>query len=152
MDNPRACAPANPSAPLPRLLLVEDEPSLCLLLDELLRPEYQVEVATDGQRAWESVQRQPPDLVLADVRLRHADLDGVGLTRRLRAQERTADLLIMLLTSCNKPETLKRGFEAGADDLLLKPFHPPELLTRLRSHRRLIALRRDLMARRRSAA
>lgn len=126
---------------------MEDDPSLCLLLCELLRPEYEVEIVPDGEQAWESVRRPPPDLVLADVRLKHTDLDGGGLIQRLRSQERTAGLLIVLLTGCNKPETLARGFEAGADDFLLKPFRPPELLTRLRSHRRLIEMRRELVTR-----
>ena len=126
---------------------MEDEPSLCVLLDELLRSEYRVTVVADGERAGESVQRQMPDLMLADVRLRHAGLNGMALTQRLRAQERTAGLLIVLLTGCNKPETLLRGFAAGADDFLLKPFRPQELLARLRAHRQLIAMRRDIAVR-----
>ena len=124
VDDFRTCVQGSPATPLPRLLLVEDEPSLCALLDELLRSEYRVEVATDGEQAWESVQRRVPDLVLADVRLRHANLNGVDLTQRLRAAERTAGLLIVLLTSCNKPETLLRGFAAGADDFFAQAISP----------------------------
>ena len=142
MNGPDHPPPDGPSAGLkPRLLLVEDEPSLRQLLAELLRPEYELLVAPDGERAWELVmQSQPLDLVLSDVEM--PVLDGIELTRRLRAQAHTATVPIVLLSANNRLSTVLEGLEVGADDFLLKPFRPPELLARLRSRHRLCEMRR----------
>ena len=90
----------------------------------------------------ESVRVRSPEVVLSDVHLSRTGMDGVELTRRIRADEKTGRRLIVLLTGCKKQETLLRCLAAGADDFLLKPFHPPEMLARLRSHLRLIKWRR----------
>ncbi len=129
-----------PSLERPTLLLVEDEFSHGIFLCELLAPEYEVEVATNGEQAWAAVQRLLPDLILSDVTM--PLLDGLGLTRRLRADARTACVPVMLMTANNQREQLLQALEAGIDDFLLKPFHPLELLARLRCQRRMIALRR----------
>ncbi len=122
----------HPAHPKRRLLLAEDNYALCVFLCELLEDEYDVEVATHGGQAWAAVQRELPDIVLADLVM--PELDGIELTARLRADARTAALPILLLTACNDPETLRRILEGGADGFLLKPFRPLELLDRLRRH------------------
>ena len=129
-----------PSTRKLRLLLVEDEPSQGHFLHEVLAEEYAVELATDGEQAWAAVQRRVPDLILTDVQM--PALDGLGLLRRLRGDERTASVPVILLTADNRKETLFQALEAGLDDFLLKPFHPFELLARLRCQRRMIELRR----------
>ncbi len=130
-----------------RLLLVEDEPSLRQLLTELLRADYDLMVAPDGERAWElAVQEQAPDLVLSDVEM--PGLSGIELTRRLRALACTAVVPILLFSANNRLPTLLEGLEVGADDFILKPFRPEELLARLRSRHQLCEMRRDVVARR----
>ena len=130
----------------PRLLLVEDEPSLRQLLAEMLRAEYELVVAPDGERAWEmALDGARPDLVLSDVEM--PGLSGIELTRRLRAQERTAAVPIILFSANNRLPTLLEGLEVGADDFVLKPFRPLELLARLRSRYRLCELRREILTR-----
>ncbi len=130
----------------PRLLLVEDEPSLRQLLVEMLRDEYELTVAPDGERAWELArQGASPDLVLSDVEM--PGLSGIELTRRLRAQEGTAAVPILLFSANNRLPTLLEGLEVGADDFLLKPFRPVELLARLRSRHRLCEMRREILTR-----
>lgn len=130
-----------------RLLLVEDEPSLRQLLVELLRADYEVLVAPDGERAWEMVMRTPaPDLVLSDVEM--PGVCGIELTRRLRALDQTAIVPILLLSANNRLPKLLEGLEVGADDYLLKPFRPPELLARLRCRYRLCEMRREMLTRR----
>ena len=127
----------------PRLLLVEDEPTLRWLLVQLLHAEYELLVAPDGERAWELVvHAPPPDLVLSDVEM--PGIDGIELTRRLRAFPRTTTVPIVLFSANNRLPTLLEGLEVGADDFLLKPFRPLELLARLRSRHRLCAMRREM--------
>lgn len=130
----------------PRLLLAEDEPTLRQLLVELLHDEYELAVAPDGERAWEmAVQEPAPDLVLSDVEM--PGLGGIELTRRLRAQARTALVPILLFSANNRLPTLLEGLEVGADDFMLKPFRPPELLARLRSRHQLCRMRRETIVR-----
>lgn len=124
-----------------RLLLAEDEPSTLEFLGEILSPEYEVSAFLTGKQAWAAAQNAPPDVVLSDLHL--PDLDGISLTRKLRANAGTAITPIILLTASNKVEMLLEGLEAGADDFLLKPFRPQELLARLRSIHRLIEVRRS---------
>ena len=131
----------------PRLLLAEDEAGLRQLLSEMLRGEYELLIAPDGERAWELAVQEPSlDLVLSDVEM--PGLGGIEFTRRLRAQPGTATVPIILFSANNRLPTLLEGFEAGADDFLLKPFRPAELLVRLRSRLRLCGMRRQATTRR----
>lgn len=132
MNSSTAQSPGGSSVPRkPRLLLAEDEPSLSDFLREVLHADYEVEVATEGEQAWALAQRCPPDILLTDVRM--PGLNGIELTRRLRADARTARVPILLLTASNERDTQVQGLVAGADDLLLKPFRPQELLDGLRA-------------------
>ena len=147
--NDSAPSPHDGSEPRckPRLLLVEDEPSLRQLLAELLRADYEVLAAPDGERAWELALGGPTlDLVLSDVEM--PGLSGIELTRRLRAQASTAAVPIVLVSANNRLATLLAGLEVGADDFLLKPFRPPELLARLRNRYQLCEMRREMLMRR----
>ena len=127
----------------PRLLVVEDGAYLRQLLGEILHPDYEVVLTVDGEQAWQRAQAEPFDLVLSDVEM--PNLDGIELTRRLRALARTASVPIFLLSANNKLATLLRGFEAGADDFVLKPFRLEELLTRVRCRHRLCEMRRRML-------
>ncbi len=130
----------------PRLLLAEDDSATRDLLCKLLHSEYDVEAVATGEQAWAAAQRELPDLILSDVLL-PGGLDGISLTRQLRAAERTHILPIILVTASNEKELLLSCLEAGADDCLLKPFRAPELLARLRCHRRLVQMRWEAAAR-----
>ena len=129
-----------PAARKPRLLLTEDDPGTRDFLCEVLREDYDVQVAADGQGAWAAVQNESPTLLLADVVL--PGMDGIRLTRRLRADPRTRTLPIILLTTSHERELLVQGLRAGADDFLLKPVDAGELLVRLHAHLALIEVRR----------
>ena len=113
----------------PRLLLAEDETSTREFLHEILLAHYAVTVALDGAQAIDAAGREPPDLVLSNVVM--PGVDGIGLTLWLRANAHTATVPIILLSADNQMDTLRRGLKAGANDYLLKPFRPHEVLTRL---------------------
>ena len=114
-----------------RILVVDDVPENVRLLEAVLEAHgYDVVSATDGQARSSSSYRRSPDLVLLDVMMPQPD--GYAVCRRLRAQEETAMLPVIMLTASEGPEKTK-AIEAGADDFIPKPFNRDELLTRIRS-------------------
>ena len=110
----------------PIILVVDDEPSISEVVTIYLqRAGYQVTVARDGQAALEAIERQPPDLVVLDLMLPH--VDGLEIARRLRAQ---GDTPIIMLTARREESDRITGLETGADDYVVKPFSPQELVSR----------------------
>jgi DNA-binding response OmpR family regulator len=113
-----------------RILVVDDVPQNVHLLEAVLEPRgYDVVPATDGERALELVASARPDLVLLDVVM--PNLDGYAVCRRIRANEETAMLPVIMVTASTSERT--EAIRAGADDLISKPFDQGELLARIRS-------------------
>jgi signal transduction histidine kinase/CheY-like chemotaxis protein len=131
-----------------RVLVVDDNADMRAYLSQLLQPEYEVLLATDGQDGWETAVAQPVDLVLTDVMMPR--LDGFGLVRALRADQRTARLPIVMLTARADEEASVEGLHAGAEDYLAKPFSARQLLARVRTGVELDALREEVLAQARS--
>jgi len=112
-----------------RLLIVEDELSLQRQLADALRAEdYVVDVAGDGEEGLYYGQEYPVDLAIIDLGL--PKIDGVEMIKRLRAEGHGYPILI--LTARSRWQEKVEGLEAGADDYLTKPFHPQELLARIK--------------------
>jgi PAS domain S-box-containing protein len=128
---------AGPDAP--RVLLADDNADMREYLRRLLEPGYQVVTVTDGQAALEAVTARPPDLVISDVMMPR--LDGLGLVSALRADPRTADVPVLLLSARAGQEAAIEGLDAGADDYLVKPFSAAELLARVRTSVQLSRMR-----------
>jgi diguanylate cyclase (GGDEF)-like protein len=114
-----------------RVLVVDDDPFIARLLEiELRAAGYEVRTAVDAEKALEAVHDSCPDLVLADVMM--PNMDGYELTRRLRQDNRTATVSVILLTARGLSADKLEGFSVGADDYIVKPFDTPELLARIR--------------------
>ena len=114
-----------------RILVVDDVRENVRLLEAVLEAHgYEVVSATDGQAALELAVSAAPDLVLLDVLMPQPD--GYTVCRRLREQDETAVLPVIMLTASEGAEKT-RSIEAGADDFITKPFNRDELLTRIRS-------------------
>jgi two-component system phosphate regulon response regulator PhoB len=114
----------------PRILIVEDEEALTLLLRYNLEAAgYDVETAGRGDDADVRFKERPPDLVILDWML--PGLSGIELCRRLRARPDTKQLPIIMLTARGEESERVRGLSIGADDYIVKPFSVPELLARV---------------------
>jgi DNA-binding response OmpR family regulator len=109
----------------------DDQDILGLIAFRLERSGYTVLQAHDGEEAWEIARTQLPDLAVLDVMM--PKLDGFELTRRLRADEATRRMPIILLTARAQEDDVQRGFDAGADDYMRKPFSPQELRARVQA-------------------
>jgi DNA-binding response OmpR family regulator len=111
------------------ILVVEDEPSIAEVVSLYLkRAGYQVAVQADGVTALAALERQMPDLVVLDLML--PGLDGVELARWLRSR---GDTPIIMLTARREERDRIAGLEMGADDYVVKPFSPQELVSRVRA-------------------
>ncbi len=116
----------------PNVLIVEDEPPLVELLSyNLEKAGFQAQIARDGDEALLAVEERRPDLVLLDWMLPY--VSGIEICRRLRRNPETRDLPIILLTARGEEDDRIRGLEAGADDYVVKPFSPSELVARVRA-------------------
>ncbi|HEX5501786.1 MAG TPA: ATP-binding protein [Thermomicrobiales bacterium] len=139
-DGAAAWAPAIPEGPAGgRVLLADDNADMREYVARLLGERYAVEAVADGAAALAAARARPPDLVLADVMMPR--LDGFGLLRALRADPRTADLPVVLLSARAGEESRVEGLDAGADDYLVKPFAARELLARVGTHVTLARMR-----------
>ncbi|MBM3505255.1 MAG: phosphate regulon transcriptional regulatory protein PhoB [Alphaproteobacteria bacterium] len=116
----------------PHILVVEDESPLVEVLRYNLELEgYRVSVATDGREAIERVHGDPPDLVILDWML--PEQSGLDVCREIRRDPLVKTLPIIMLTARGEEADRVRGLGAGADDYVVKPFSPSELLARVRA-------------------
>jgi DNA-binding response OmpR family regulator len=111
------------------ILVVEDEPSIAEVVNLYLRRAgYQVQVVQDGQAALSALNEKLPDLVVLDLML--PKVDGLSITRWLRDR---SDVPIIILTARRDESDRIAGLEMGADDYVVKPFSPQELVSRVRA-------------------
>lgn len=114
-----------------RALVVEDTPEIAYLLRFILeRQGFDVDVRADGRTALQALDEAPADLVLSDVMLPY--IDGVEFVQRLRARDEWATVPVVMLTARSSENDIVRAFDAGADDYVVKPFQPDELVARLK--------------------
>jgi signal transduction histidine kinase len=142
---PSAVPPAAPTGVSgARIALVEDNADLLAYLAQELGHYYRVTPHAESAKALQSLLADPPDLIVSDIMM--PGLDGIGLARSLRADPRTAEVPVVLLSAREEVEAKLAGFEAGADDYVQKPFQLQELRARIEIHLRLRAQARELRA------
>jgi DNA-binding NtrC family response regulator len=123
-----------------RILLAEDERLLAMALcDDLTDAGYETTSVGDGLSAWKEIQRNPPHLVISDVRM--PELDGMSLLKRVRGGY--PDTAFILMTTFASVKDAVSALQAGATDYLVKPFEREELLERVRRVAELLELRRE---------
>ncbi len=116
----------------PLILAVDDEPINLQVLQNLLVPQgYRVMTAHNGSEALRSVAKERPDLIVLDVMM--TGLSGLDVARDLRRRHRLHELPIILLTARGRTSDMLAGFDAGANDYVVKPFAKDELLSRIRT-------------------
>jgi DNA-binding response OmpR family regulator len=116
----------------PLILVADDDADLrALVAYRLESAGYEVVQAVDGQQAVELAFERAPDVVVLDLMM--PKLDGYEVARRLRADERTHSVPVLLLTSRSQERDVAAGFDAGANDYVTKPFSPAELQVRVRA-------------------
>jgi len=114
-----------------RVLLVDDAKANLDILVEGLKADYKLSIALTGEMALQAAARTVPDLVLLDIVM--PGMDGYEVCHRLREVPETAEVPIMFLSSLEEVQNKTRGFEAGANDYLTKPFEMLEVKARVRS-------------------
>jgi DNA-binding response OmpR family regulator len=129
-------------AAMKRVLVVEDDPDIVELIEHYLRAEgLAVDAMGDGRRALERALQGAFDLVILDLQL--PGLDGLSLCRELRRDRRTHAVPVIMLTARGEEPDRVVGLEVGADDYVVKPFSPKELVARVRALWRRLERRDD---------
>jgi len=126
-----------------RILLADDNADMRDYVRSLFSAHYRVEAVADGVQALAAARARPPDLILTDVMM--PGLDGFGLLAAVRADHALSDVPVILLSARAGEEARIGGFEAGADDYLVKPFSARELTARVQAHLALRQARRDVI-------
>lgn len=114
----------------PRIVVADDNNDMRELLHFLLSKEFSVSLARNGAEALDLVRELTPTLVVTDIMM--PEMSGTELCEAIKADDRTSRVPVMLVSSKAENEMKIRGLELGADDYVTKPFHPKELLARVR--------------------
>lgn len=123
VENPDEDVVYNDEKPL--ILVIDDNNDILILVNELLKDDYTVILASNGKEGIKKASRFVPDLIICDVMM--PGMDGMECCARLKEEQITSHIPVLMLTACNLDEQRVKGFESGADGYLSKPF-PSELL------------------------
>ncbi|MDY7021370.1 MAG: response regulator [Cyanobacteriota bacterium] len=125
------------------ILIVDDTPNNLRVLSSILQAQgYEIRKAINGQMAIRSVQADPPDLVLLDIKM--PDLDGYQVCSQLKAMEKTRDIPVIFLSALDDVFNKVLAFQVGGVDYITKPFQVEEVLVRVQTHLTLRKLTKDL--------
>nr|CRH05717.1 Putative response regulator receiver modulated metal dependent phosphohydrolase [Candidatus Magnetococcus massalia] len=128
--------------PQPKVFVVDDTETNIDVLLETLGQDYDVSVALDGESALEDIPETTPDLILLDIMM--PGMDGYEVCRRLKADPATAEIPIIFITAKQETSDETAGFSVGAVDYITKPFSPPVVQARVRTHLQLVQAHREL--------
>ena len=122
----------NPSPESCRLLVADDEPANLRVLAETLRDLGQITIAKNGAEAIDRARAAPPDLMLLDINM--PELDGYEVCRRVRSDSRLSSVPVIFCTTLDAEENESLGFDVGGSDYVVKPFSPPIVRARVKTH------------------
>jgi DNA-binding response OmpR family regulator len=115
-----------------RIFIIDDQPSVIRLASDLLDENgYSVESATNPIKGLEAIQRNPPDLILLDVRM--PQMDGFEVCRKIKSDPKLAAIPVLILSARSNETDVAVGLEIGADDYIYKPVREKELIARVRT-------------------
>ncbi len=114
---------------LPLLLIAEDNEEMRNYISDEFSHQYRTIVADDGNAAYRAATDEIPDIIISDIMM--PGMDGLELCRKLKTDERTCHIPILMLTARNSEENTLEGLENGADDYITKPFNTPILMARV---------------------
>ncbi|MFO0586843.1 MAG: hybrid sensor histidine kinase/response regulator [Polyangiaceae bacterium] len=115
----------------PSLLLVDDEPTSLLLLNQILEDEHDIRLATSGEQALKLIEQAAPDLILLDMMM--PGMDGLSVCHLLKESPATMDIPILFVTKRASADDETRALEAGGADFIHKPISPPVVRARVRA-------------------
>ncbi len=114
-----------------KIVLAEDEPQIARLIEFKLKKEgYEVTWKENGEEALKAIKEDKPDLILLDVMM--PVMDGYEVLRRLKEDEDLKSIPVVMLTARAQEKDVVKGIDLGAEDYITKPFHPAELLARVK--------------------
>ena len=115
----------------PHILIVDDEPNIVMSLEFLMRKNgYLVGIARNGTEALAAINHMPFDLILLDIMM--PDVDGLQVCRQLRAHPDRAGTKVIFLSAKSREADVQKGYEAGADLYIPKPFSTRQLMEKVR--------------------
>ncbi|HYI08739.1 MAG TPA: response regulator [Thermoanaerobaculia bacterium] len=116
-----------------KILLVDDSATTLMMEQMVLRGQsYQIVTASNGREAVATAAIEKPDLILLDVIM--PEMNGFEACRRIRQQEATKNVPIIMVTTKGEEQNVESGFESGCSDYITKPINGAELLTKVRSY------------------
>jgi len=123
-----------------KILIVDDTETMRMAEEMMLSGEgYQISTACDGVDALEKISADRPDLVLMDIMMPR--MDGIECCRRMKANDRTSDIKVVMVTTKSEYERVKEAFAAGCDDYITKPIDKSELIGKLKDLMKFVNLR-----------
>lgn len=126
----------------PYVLVIEDNTDVLLFIKDILKSRYNILTATHGENGYETATRMVPDLIICDVML--PDSNGIEICKRIKANELTNHIPVIILTALGSEDHMLAGLESGVDNYLTKPFNPSLLELRVKN---LISTRANLIER-----
>ena len=115
-----------------KILVIDDEEDYLNLVKTILEPQgYSVLTATDGHTGMEKLSLEKPDLLILDINM--PEINGFNVCEKIRTSGEFKHIPIIMLTVRRKEEDKIKGLETGADDYITKPFHPRELISRVKT-------------------
>lgn len=127
----------NSNSPI-NILIVDDSPEALQNAGTILKPlGYPIRIALDGATALELIQQEPPTIILLDISM--DGMSGFQVCHEIKSDPNLSDIAIIFVTASENEQSIQAGFQAGAQDYVIKPFLPSELLARVQTHIKLVS-------------